>query len=64
MAHLVLLTILDGGRINMKTLTEVKNICKKIMVSQGYDIDLPISINNRFKNTFGRVTINHLSDKN
>ena len=47
----------------MKTLVEVKNICKKIMVSQGYDIDLPISINNRFKNTFGRVTINHLSNK-
>ena len=47
----------------MKTLIEVKNICKKIMVSQGYDIDLPISINNRFKNTFGRVTINHLSNK-
>ena len=47
----------------MKTLIEVKDICKKIMVSQGYDIDLPISINNRFKNTFGRVTINHLSNK-
>ena len=47
----------------MKTLVEVKNICKKIMVSQGYDIDLPISINNRFKNTFGRVTISYLNNK-
>ena len=64
MVHLVLLTILDGGRINtMKTLVEVKDICKKIMISQGYDIDLPISINNRFKNTFGRVTISYLNNK-
>ena len=64
MAHLVSLIIPDGGRTNiMKTLVEVKDICKKIMVSQGYDIDLPISINNRFKNTFGRVTINYSSDK-
>ena len=47
----------------MKTLVEVKDICKKIMASQGYNIDLPISINNRFKNTFGRVTINYLSNE-